>query len=60
MLNLPQSEDYETLGGLIIQIHESIPEKNEQILLPPFKFIIEDASETRIELVRIHILNAKD
>lgn len=60
LLNLPESEDYETLGGLIIQIHESIPEKNEQIQLSPFKFIIDDASETRIELVRLYIINDKD
>ena len=60
LLNLPESEDYETLGGLIIQIHESIPEKNEEIQLSPFIFIIDDASETRIELVRLYILNEKE
>ncbi len=60
LLDLPESEYYETLGGLIIQIHESIPNKNDEIQLPPFKFIIEDASKTRIELVRLYILNTKD
>lgn len=60
LLNLPESEDYETLGGLIIQIHESIPERNEEIQLSPFKFIIDDASETRIELVRLYIVNEKE
>jgi len=60
LLNLPPSDDYETLGGLIIQIHESIPEKNEEIRLAPFKFIIEDASETRIELVRLYKIDKKE
>ncbi len=59
LLDLPESEDYETLGGLIIQIHESIPNKGDEIYLQPFKFLIEDASETRIELVRLHIINVK-
>lgn len=58
-LNLPESEDYETLGGLIIQIHESIPGKNEEIEIPTFRFLIEDASETRIELVRLFILKQR-
>ncbi len=60
LLDLPESEDYETLGGLIIQIHESIPNNGDEIQVESFKFIIEDASETRIELVRLYILNAKD
>jgi CBS domain containing-hemolysin-like protein len=52
-IDLPISEDYETLGGLIIKIHESIPLQNEEIKLYPFLFTIEEASETRIELVRL-------
>jgi CBS domain containing-hemolysin-like protein len=56
-LNLPESEDYETLGGLIIKIHESIPANNEEIIFPPFRFIIEEASEARIELVKLIIGN---
>jgi CBS domain containing-hemolysin-like protein len=54
-LNLPVSDEYETLGGLIINIHESIPEKNEIIFKEPFKFIIEEASDVRIEQVHLFI-----
>lgn len=54
-LNLPESDDYETLGGLIINIHESIPEKNEVIIQEPFKFIITDASDARIDQVHLFI-----
>lgn len=52
-LELPVSEEYETLGGLIIQIHESIPETGEEISYEAFRFIIKDASESRIELVHL-------
>jgi CBS domain containing-hemolysin-like protein len=55
-LELPVSEEYETLGGLIIQIHESIPETGEEISYGTFRFIIKDASESRIELVHLYRL----
>ena len=35
-LDLPESDEYETLGGLIINIHESIPERNEVIIDRPY------------------------
>ena len=47
-LGLPESEDYETLGGLIIKIHESIPSTNEVIVFESFNFVIRDATDTRI------------
>ena len=52
-LGLPESEDYKTLAGLIIHDHESIPAEGDTILVVPFKFDILQASETRIELVRL-------
>ncbi|MCD4683735.1 MAG: hemolysin family protein [Bacteroidales bacterium] len=51
--DLPESEDYETLGGLIIQIHESIPKQNDIIRHETFLFKITNASETRIEEVHL-------
>ena len=54
-LDLPESDDYETLGGLIINIHESIPEINEVIIQNPFKFIITEATNVRIEQVHLFV-----
>ena len=54
-LMLPEAEDYETLAGLIIHYHESIPSKNDIIAVPPFTFTILDASESRIDKVLLHI-----
>lgn len=52
-LGLPTSADYETLAGLIIHFHESIPAMGESILITPYRFDILQAAETRIELVRV-------
>ena len=54
-LNLPESEEYETLSGLILLHTEEIPTQGETINLPPFVFSIEACSQTRIEKVRIFI-----
>ena len=54
-LNLPESEEYETLSGLIVLHTEEIPTQGETIRLPPFVFSIEACSQTRIETVRIFI-----
>lgn len=49
---LPEG-DYETLGGLIFEHHQSIPEPNEVIQIPGYSFVILTVSETRIETVRL-------
>ena len=54
-LNLPESEEYETLSGLILLHTEEIPTQGETISLPPFVFLIEACLQTRIETVRIFI-----
>ncbi len=59
-LSLPVSDDYETLGGLIIQVHESIPSIGEEIQSGTFKFIIKEASESRIEKVLLKIEKERD
>lgn len=52
-LNLPESEDYETLGGLITSLHESIPNKNEIIRLEGLVFKIKEVSNSRIETIKL-------
>ncbi|TVQ89333.1 MAG: HlyC/CorC family transporter [Bacteroidetes bacterium] len=56
-LNLPESDEYETLGGLIINHHESIPLVNEEIIIKNYSFKIIQVSEKRIEQVHLKILN---
>lgn len=52
-LKLPETEDYETLAGLIIHHHQSIPKLNDQINIKNLTVEILEASETRIEKVRL-------
>jgi CBS domain containing-hemolysin-like protein len=56
-LNLPESETYETLGGLIVNETEGIPDKNEDIMIDNFKFTIEEVSSTKIDIVKLKILD---
>lgn len=55
-LKLPESEEFETLAGLILYHHESIPKVNTEITIAQFKFRILKASFTKIELVHLTIL----
>ena len=52
-LNIPASEEYETLAGFILHYYESIPPINEEIDIPPFSVKILKASGNRLEEVRI-------
>lgn len=56
-LGLPESEDYETLAGLIINHHESIPAHNDEIIIGPFVFTILEVNDTRIALVQLSVEN---
>lgn len=47
--------DAETLAGLILEIKGEIPEKNEEIKVPPFTFKIEAADSRRIKQIRVVI-----
>jgi len=58
-LNLPEGENYETLGGLIVDHTEEIPHQNEIVSTEKFHFKILEASNTKIELVELTI-NTED
>ena len=56
-LNLPESENYETLGGLIVNSTEEIPQQNETIKIENFLFTILEVSNTKIDVVSFQILD---
>lgn len=58
-LNLPEG-DYETLGGLILEVHRSIPEEGEIIRYPPYEFQVMSVESTRILDVRVVINPSPD
>ena len=54
-LNIPESEDYETLGGLILFELANIPEKNSKLKMDGFSFVVEEVTDRRIEIVSVYI-----
>ena len=57
-LNLPEGENYETLGGLIVSNIGEIPSKNEVVVVEDYQFTILEVSNTKIDLVSLKILKA--
>lgn len=56
-LELPVGEDYETLAGLIISNHGSIPSRDEVITIGDFRFTIMEVSDKRIERVKVKVVD---
>jgi CBS domain containing-hemolysin-like protein len=54
-LNLPEEDDYETLAGMILFYHGSIPGNNDLIRIGKFVIKVLRASTTRLELVNLKI-----
>ncbi|HLW32489.1 MAG TPA: hemolysin family protein [Aequorivita sp.] len=55
-LNLEENENYETLGGLIVNHTEEIPNRGETVQIGDFMFTILEVSNTKIELVELKIV----
>ena len=54
-LDLPESDEYLTVGGLILHEYQSFPKLNEVIRIDRFEFKIIKNTSTKIELVRLKI-----
>jgi CBS domain containing-hemolysin-like protein len=56
-LDLPEGENYETIGGLIVDETEEIPKVNDKVTIGNFLFTILEVSSTKIDVVALKILN---
>lgn len=54
-LNLPESDEYQTVGGFILAVYQSFPKLNEIITYKHFEFKIVETTNTQIKLVRLKI-----
>jgi putative hemolysin len=54
-LNIPESDSYGTLGGFIVDFTNDIPLKGELITIGSYHFVIEEATNKKIELVKMTI-----
>ena len=55
-LDLPESDEYMTVGGLILHEYQSFPKLNEIIKFGKYEFKIIKSTSRKIELVRLHLL----
>jgi CBS domain containing-hemolysin-like protein len=56
-LDLPESDDYMTVGGLILHEYQSFPKLNEVVKIGHFEFKIVKNTMTKIELVRLKVVD---
>lgn len=56
-LDIPESDDYQTLGGFILAHHQRFPQLNETISIGKFRIRAIKLRSTKIELVKLSIAN---
>lgn len=54
-LMIPEEDSYGTLGGFIVNFTKEIPLKGEEIVIDNYHFVIEEATNKKIELVKMTI-----
>ena len=52
-LDIPEEDSYGTLGGFIVDHTKEIPQKGAEIKIGSFQFTIEEATNKKIELVKM-------
>ena len=55
-LQIPESDSYGTLGGYIVNHTTEIPSQGDQITIEKIRFTIEEATNKKIEVVKMNIL----
>ena len=55
-LDLPEVDDYKTVGGLILHEYQSFPKLNEVVKIGKFEFKILKNTMTKIELVKLKVM----
>ena len=59
-LDLPESDDYQTIAGYLLNENEAIPNVGEVFDLPPYRFTVERKTAARIELIRVDVIGGED
>jgi putative hemolysin len=52
-LQLPEDDNYNSLGGLVINLLESIPDKGQEIVIENYTLKMEEVSNSRIDIIRL-------
>ncbi|MBO7120230.1 MAG: HlyC/CorC family transporter [Bacteroidaceae bacterium] len=56
-LDLPESDEYLTVGGLILHEFQNFPKLNEPVRIGQFEFKVTKKTTTKIELVQLRVLD---
>ncbi|MFZ4105939.1 hemolysin family protein [Flavobacterium sp.] len=54
-LTIPEDDSYGTLGGFIVNSTKEIPQKGDEIRIDQYLFVIEEATNTKIEVVKMSV-----
>jgi CBS domain containing-hemolysin-like protein len=54
-LNIPENDSYTTLGGFIVNTSKEFPQIGDQIVIENFHFLIQEATNKKIEVVKMII-----
>ncbi len=57
-LEIPESDEYDTLAGYILHNFEDIPKLKERISIPPFRIVITKVEGHRIEELELSVLQS--
>ena len=55
-LDIPESDEYQTLGGYILALHQRVPQLNENIYIGKYKIQVIKLRSTKIELIKLTLL----
>ena len=55
-LNL-QSEDYDSIGGLVIGLLDHLPEEGEDVVIDNVRLCVDSVEKNRIDKIHLYILN---
>lgn len=54
--DLPESDEYQTLAGYVLNSTGTIPDLNAEVILPPYKITVLDKAANRLDLLRVELL----
>jgi CBS domain containing-hemolysin-like protein len=54
-LDLPESDEYMTIGGLILHYYQGFPKLNEIVEVGKYEFKVINKTQTKLELVRLKV-----
>ena len=54
-LDLPDNDDYMTVGGLLLHVYQGFPKLNEIVTIGQYEFKIIKKTMTKLELVRLKV-----